>query len=99
MSKLASYLAAVAIAVFLATGATALAPSLKANLDAAGGQLLSVVGVIVGAGLNYLFLHLGLSSVVQGVILAVLQAAMALFLPAIHLQQATLHRGGDSRPT
>jgi hypothetical protein len=114
MSKLASYIAATAVAalglwgglahlnstqqaevaVFLATAATAISPALKAQFDAAGGQLLSVVGVIVGAAVNYLFLHvLHIPDGWQGVILAALQAAQALWLPAIHLNQATAYRG------
>jgi hypothetical protein len=76
----------------ITTVAAALFPALKAQLDAAGGQLAGVVGVLVAALVDVGIVHWHVSTPVQAALVAVITAAAGLFVPAVHLQQATLHK-------
>jgi hypothetical protein len=120
MSKLASYIGAVVLALLGAWGVTAhipadrqveivgvitaaagwLSPALKAQLDAAGGQLLSVVATLVVFGVNFLVLRFLPSDGAQATVIAALTLIVGLLVPGIHLQQASLFRGAkaETRP-
>jgi hypothetical protein len=121
MSKLASYVGALVLALLSAWGVTAhipadrqveivgvltaaagwLNPALKAQLDAAGGQLVSVLATLAAFGVNLLVLHFLPADGLQATIIAVLNLVVGLLVPGIHLQQASLYRGAraETRPS
>jgi hypothetical protein len=75
-----------------------LSPALKAQLDAAGGQLLSVLATLAVFAVNLLVLRFGVSDGLQATIIAVLNLGAGLLVPGIHLQQAALFNGAETRP-
>ena len=72
--------------------ASTLFPALKAQLDEAGGQLFAVIGVVVAAGLDALIAATNISEPIQATLVAIVTALAGLFVPAVHLQQASPHK-------
>ncbi|HEY5989489.1 MAG TPA: hypothetical protein VIV12_24395 [Streptosporangiaceae bacterium] len=69
-----------------------ISPALNAQLDASNGMLYSAIGTVVLFLANWGLAHWHISDPVQGVITAVLILVAGLFVPAVHLQQATFYK-------
>jgi len=77
-------------------------PALSAQFDEQRGMLFGTIGVVVAGVVDYFVLQTGISEQVQGGIIALLNAVLSLFAPALTLQQASRFRpavgSNDTRP-